>query len=240
MKKTILLTSVMTIVLCVCLIAGSTFALFTDQETSKITVTSGNVDIAASITDLKADSIQSVAAGTTGAITFTDPLLGDVSYVYPGWTDAVNNEAGFANGGSAIYNKTENVLKISKITPGDKVQFTIDRENNSDVNIKSRITFNLDENSTDADRFMMKGLIFTVQIGNTITEYTNLDSFATEWEEIIYDITTYEDVVITIELPAEAGNEYQDHKIKEAYPNDNYDGISIIVQVEAVQANGVQ
>ena len=46
MKK-VLLTSIVTIALCLCLIAGSTFALFTDTKTTSIVVSSGKVEMVA-------------------------------------------------------------------------------------------------------------------------------------------------------------------------------------------------
>lgn len=45
MKKKVLMSSIVTIALCLTLIAGSTYALFTDSENVNITVTSGTVDI---------------------------------------------------------------------------------------------------------------------------------------------------------------------------------------------------
>ena len=58
-KKKILLSSVMVIALCLSLIAGSTFALFTSESKVNIAVTSGKVDVKASITDLSVYSAKS-------------------------------------------------------------------------------------------------------------------------------------------------------------------------------------
>lgn len=49
MKKKVLLSSISTIALCMSLIAGSTFALFTSQSQVNVAVTSGNVDVVASV-----------------------------------------------------------------------------------------------------------------------------------------------------------------------------------------------
>lgn len=49
MKKNIILSSVLTILLCVSLIAGSTFALFTSESSVNIAVTAGNVEVVATI-----------------------------------------------------------------------------------------------------------------------------------------------------------------------------------------------
>lgn len=53
MKKKVLMSSIVTIVLCLTLIAGSTYALFTDREDVNITVTSGTVDIDSKLVNLK-------------------------------------------------------------------------------------------------------------------------------------------------------------------------------------------
>ena len=52
MKSKVLVSSILTIALCLSLIAGSTFALFTDSAKNDIAVTSGTVDIDATIVDL--------------------------------------------------------------------------------------------------------------------------------------------------------------------------------------------
>ena len=52
MKKKIT-SAVLTIVLCLSLIAGSTYALFTSEDTVNIAVTSGKVNVVATITEEK-------------------------------------------------------------------------------------------------------------------------------------------------------------------------------------------
>ena len=53
MKKKVLLSSIVTIALCLCLIAGSTYALFTSQSQTDISVKAAKVEMTASLTDLK-------------------------------------------------------------------------------------------------------------------------------------------------------------------------------------------
>ncbi len=52
MKKKLLLTSILSVIMCVSLIAGATFALFTSKATVNIAVTSGKVNVVAEITDV--------------------------------------------------------------------------------------------------------------------------------------------------------------------------------------------
>ena len=64
MKKKVLLSSIVTIVLCLSLIAGSTFALFTSEKDLDVEVTAGNVTIDASINNFKLWSVTPDANGT--------------------------------------------------------------------------------------------------------------------------------------------------------------------------------
>ena len=57
MKKKVLLSSIATIMLCFCLIAGSTFALFTSQTEVNIAVTAGQVEMTAGIAIDKLESV---------------------------------------------------------------------------------------------------------------------------------------------------------------------------------------
>ena len=57
MKKKIILSSVLSIVLCLCLIAGATFAFFTSEARVNIAVTSGNVNLTATLKDLATSSL---------------------------------------------------------------------------------------------------------------------------------------------------------------------------------------
>ena len=49
MKNRIIISSILTIALCLSMIAGSTFALFTSESKVDIAVTSGKIDVVATI-----------------------------------------------------------------------------------------------------------------------------------------------------------------------------------------------
>ena len=49
MKRRILLSAIITIALCICLITGATYAIFTSESTVNIAVTSGKVDVVATV-----------------------------------------------------------------------------------------------------------------------------------------------------------------------------------------------
>ena len=63
MKKKVLLTSIATIALCLCLIAGSSLALFTSERTNSIVVTAGNVDMDAELKNLALESTRALKDG---------------------------------------------------------------------------------------------------------------------------------------------------------------------------------
>ncbi len=56
MKKKVILSSILTIALCLCLIAGSTLALFTGESKVNVAVTSGTVSVVATASDVKLGS----------------------------------------------------------------------------------------------------------------------------------------------------------------------------------------
>ena len=123
MKKKILISSVCVIALCLCLIAGSTFALFTTNTSVNIAVTAGDLDVQATVdaTDMKMRS------------------LGD--------DDGEFNRNAFANGGTASFDDENSVLTISNMTPGDAVRFDIIVSNGDDMIAKYK--FNWESNGVE-------------------------------------------------------------------------------------------
>ena len=114
MKRKTLISSILTIALCLSLIAGSTYALFTSQDEVNIAVTSGKV------------SVEAVILNNT----LTTSSL-----------DVVQNQ-GFANGGTALFTDSDNQkLELTNMTPGDKVEFQIQITNTSNVKIQYRLTW---------------------------------------------------------------------------------------------------
>lgn len=209
MKKKLLLTSVMTIALCLCLIAGSTFALFTSNSKLNISATAGKVKMDASIADLTLWSVDADAAAGDD----TDEI--DEYGNRYGYVD-VTADGKFANGGTAVLNGA--VLTLSQVTPGDKVAFQVVGTNESDVTIQYRYIIECVEGLDE----LMGGLV--VSINNT--EYTCLKSYTSAWT-VLTPNNSMPNVPVEIELPVTAGNEYQGDMAK------------IRVIVEAVQGNAV-
>lgn len=108
--------ALLSIALCVSLIAGATFAIFTSEASVNIAVTSGTVKVTATVSDFAATSPEKITS---------EGVVVDDKYV-----------AGFTNGGEATQNGNEITLK--NVTPGDKVTFKITVKNESTVKIQYR------------------------------------------------------------------------------------------------------
>jgi len=192
MKKKVLLSSILTIVLCFSLIAGSTFALFTSKTQVDVSITAGKVDFEAGVSITQRESVK--ADDTNGTI--TDEYGAKYSYETVSPT--------FTNGGTAeIIN---GVLTLENITPGDKLTFDITGANSSNVATQYRYTVECLEGYQ-----LMSGLVFTFE-GFT-DEYTSLASFTSPWANVAKE-TAIDPVTVTVELPVTAGNEFQDTTTK--------------------------
>ena len=221
MKKKILLSSMVTIVLCLCLIAGSTFALFTSESEMNIAITSGNVELTASIDAVDLYSVRPVQAGETAEVTDEN----QAGYVYEQQQNGT-----FANGGTAAL-VNGNELTLSRITPGDKVVINVASLNTSDVTIKARYTVDVLSGEE-----LARGLVITIKdaSGNVVDTLTGIDNFISTWE-ILDAGEQLGATTLEIELPVDAGNEYQHNAILAQNPN--YNGVSINILIEAVQGN---
>ena len=215
MKKKVLMSSIVTIVLCLTLIAGSTFALFTDKNEINIAVTSGEVNLTAKLDGLTISSVRpaTVAEKNAGSNLIEDEFGG--LYVYEDHADGI-----FANGGTAELNAEGNTLSLNRVTPGDKVAFDIVGTNESDVTIQYRYII-----ECVGETKLMSGLLVTIG-ENT---YPILEKFTSKWmtleAPVSEDDKALDPVHVVIELPVKAGNDYQ------------MQATAIKITVEAVQGN---
>ena len=218
MKKKIILSSVVTIMLCLALIAGSTFALFTSADSVSFVVSSGKVEVTA---ETKAFEIFSVRETAGGSI--VDEFGGTYEYEQRVGT--------FANGGTATLDN--NMLTIVNMTPGDKVTITIEMMNYSNVAAQYRVKIIPTEGAA-MDLITMgatdpeQGL--KVSGGDSNTFNFNFDGNAVVGNFVLMangttNGTKLQDVTVTLEMPVTTGNDYQN---KEA---------SFQIVIEAVQAN---
>lgn len=186
MKKKVLLSSIVTIALCLCLIAGSTFALFTSTSQVNVAVTAGDVDMTASVAVTSVESVVGDAAGT-----IVDENGATYSYQY---SDAKY----FLNRGYAEVSGT--ILTVTNITPGDKVNFAISGKNDSNVAIQYRYVI-----ECISGYKLMDGLKLSVDGGN---ELSSVLSYTSPYMDLAAgtDMTV---VPISLALPVSAGNEYE-------------------------------
>ncbi len=118
-KSKTFLGAVLSIALCVSLIAGATFAIFTSESKVNIAVTSGKVNVTAEIGDLTTYS----GVNITGT---ADDVL-----------EPTTANGTFTNGGTAT--KEGNTIVLNNITAGDKVEFPVTVTNGSNVTVKYRM-----------------------------------------------------------------------------------------------------
>lgn len=209
MKKQTIITSVLLVFLCISLIAGSTYALFTSESKVNIAVTSGKVDVKASLT---INSIYSAVGDTNGT------LLDEYNnkYSHEEQTASINGKHLFKNGGTA-YLDTQGVLNLDRITPGDKVNVTLNITNDSNIVAKYRIKVEVPE----AGKKLAEALTTTI----SGTQYAGLSKYRGIWETITVGLNPI--YGFSIEMPMDVGNAYQDLST------------GIVITVEAVQGNAV-
>ncbi len=149
MKKK-LLASLLTIALCLGLIAGSTYALFTSEDAVNIAVSSGKVKVTATVDELTTYSMG----------------------------EATAENGVFENRGTAVLDKSSatDTLTLTHITPGDKITFRIDLVNESNVTIQYRLVWVVDgELSTALVAKAGATLESATAIVNNKTEWTKWD-----------------------------------------------------------------
>ena len=209
-KRGIILTSLASIAFAGSLLAGSTYALFTSESKTNIVVSSGTVDVKATIDELKTYS------GEKDTLT-GDPEK-DVNNIKLSTELGLNNGE-FVCGGTA--NLVENKLTLTNAMPGDKVTFNIKVTNYSNVATKYR-TFVACEDDTG----LFAGLNCKIGEDSSFSGLTNVSNW-TVLNAATND-TDGDNVVTlpcTVELPTNAGNAYQGKKC------------TITYTVEAVQGN---
>ncbi len=189
MKKKALVSSILTIALCLSLIAGSTFALFTSTDSVNVAVTAGKVEVVATI-----DGLQTYSMGNATEVNGT-----------------------FANGGTATFTDAKELV-LDKVTPGDKASFNVNITNNSNVVTSYRIKMYVEGELANA-------LVATATIDASDVKLSAVES-VTDWATFDGNETIV--VPMSVLLPVEAGNEYQEKSAR------------VTVVVEAVQANGTE
>ena len=174
--------SVLTICLLLLLLTGSTYALFTDSASANIVVGSAKVDVEVEIADVKTYSL-----------------------------DVLQASGKFELGGTATLDSTTGELALDKIAPGDKVEFTLDITNDSNITILERVRFA--KSATNPLLANLKVTIAGVEYKfDANGEFVTADGSEVKWEKI--EVGAQKDVVVTVELPKAAGNDCQEQSVK--------------------------
>ena len=189
-KRNVIVSAFMAIALCMSVVAGATFALFTSDSSVNIAITSGNVEVTATASALKVYSPK--------AVNETGIADGD---------NAVDENGGrFVNGGTATLTGSE--LKLDNMTPGDKVNFNIKVENKSSVTVKYRTRIYCGE-----DNGLYAGLKYSITNGTETYESMAI----TDWATLTPDVKEVANLDCKVELPVDAGNEYKNKSCKLVY-----------------------
>ncbi len=186
-----LVSSVLVILLCLSLIAGGTFAIFTSESQVNIAISSGKVQVALTISEYRAYSIPSITAGIIENENADDYEERDADR-----TDLKT----FKNGGTVSLDETKQQLVIERITPGDKVEVDILLENLSNVDALYRVNYTLayEDELGNLQELPIANTELVISVGEE--EYAGAQE--SNWSELVNGAN--ETVTVEIRLPASA------------------------------------
>ncbi|MBO7196041.1 MAG: hypothetical protein J6V80_01775, partial [Clostridia bacterium] len=153
MNKRSVITTIVVFVVCLIIVTGSTFSLFTSESNVNIAITSGKVEMLA---EIDTDSLKLYSKGVEQ--TKTDE----------------NGNRLFQNSGYAVLGAK--TLDITNITPGDKAIFEIELNNTSNINIQYCVTWTV-ETLNGGDESLANALVATAD-GTSIS---TLEPTYTPW-----------------------------------------------------------
>ncbi len=183
------LRSFLTFLICLSLIVGATYALFSSKSETNIAITSGKVDVVATLERADGEWVYSP--------TLIDYDTNDVTDD----TNAADQATGtFVNGGFASLDGKK--LTLTNMTPGDKVMLNIRISNNSTVAVKYSTRL-----WVSADTGLFSGL--DISVGGepfTFTQETEWKTMEVDCEDIVIPVVVY--------LPEEAGNDYSNKSVE--------------------------
>ena len=159
-KGKVLLSSIASIALCSSIAVGGTFALFTSESTVNIAVTSGKVNVVASVDSTSLTTSSMGVAQTAGE---------------------------FANGGTAKFTSTS-ALNLSLVSPGDKAEFNVNVTNNSNIAIQYRAEVTVTGGLADVLDCSVTSTTWTyVEAGKEISPLEVVVEFTAGREDINYN-----------------------------------------------------
>lgn len=182
MKKKLIITAAVTAALMAAGAVGGTIAYFTSESKTTASIEAGIVRMSMEAKNLKLYSL-------------------DVERTVA---------EGFENGGKATLEDA--VLKLEKMTPGDKVEFDLALENHSNVLIKYQLLHSfsnekagvdINDELTYATAKLSRGLVFSMKDEHGNEAPASMTQLAPSSDAVL---PTYH---VSVELPVDAGNEFQ-------------------------------
>ncbi len=219
-KKKTLLSAILAIVLCMSLIAGSTFALFTSESKVNIAVTAGKVELVASLSKPLVysaevnDNLDPTAEGTLvdeNGATYAYTLKVDDTT-----TTDIDESKFFTNGGKATLSNDGKTVNLDRVTPGDKVELNVVFDNSA-TNVKVLYRVIVEAESSVLAQGMQ------VKIGDGEVKQ-GVIRYQSAWTSLNIGETPAS-MPIVLALPIDAGNTYQGGSVEYTFT------------VEAVQGN---
>ncbi len=131
---------------------STTYALFTSDAKTNVTVTSGKVSVKTEVSEIKLYSLNSET----------------------GESEALTSTTTFTNSGTFGFDATTGTIALDRLTPGDKAEFTVKAKNESNVNIKVRTVL-----KTLFDNGLIDGLVIKVNDevydgSTTVSDYVDV------------------------------------------------------------------
>ncbi len=206
-KKKIIVPALLSILGCGAVIAGSTYALFTSEAKVNVAITSGKVNVIASI------------VGGEDGLTLT----------HKEWDNATNayvEKTGLYSG-DATLDTAAQTLTISNLLPMDKIAFQIQVENKSNVTIQYCSVIKALE-----DNGLLNGL--KVTIDDEEFDGTEVKTDYEKWSE-----EGVKTIDVTIEMPEDATNAYQDKSCVLSYAIEAIQGNAHVEKYEITYPEGV-
>ena len=118
-KRSVIITAILAMIMCASLVAGATFALFTSSSSVNIAVTSGNVEVTASVVNIQKSYVDDKGETVNGKL--------------------------FS--GDATFDEEAHTVTLSNVLPKDTVKFKVEVVNRSNVAIKYRMVMSLVEDN---------------------------------------------------------------------------------------------
>ncbi len=118
-KRSVIITAILAIIMCASLAAGATFALFSSSSSVNIAVTSGNVEVTASVVGIQKSYVDDKGEKVNGKL--------------------------FS--GDATFDEGAHTVTLSNVLPKDTVEFKVQVVNGSNVAIKYRMVMSLVEDN---------------------------------------------------------------------------------------------